>query len=304
MKVVKFVLKVVLWLVVIGVVALLALPLWFGPVGKTAANAVVPGIVKTDFSLSHLSLNPYTARFELGGLDLANPKGYSVKSAAKVGSLVFDAEPASLLTDVVHIEEITLKDVFVSVVSGGENDVLNFTQIQYNVAGGKDKYEAKQAQGEQKAPAAEAAEKPSKKVVIDRLEVAGLRLSLGFVEVPLPSLVLTDIGKESGGATLQEAWDQVMAAVMRSAGVLGDQLKLLGGMTGEGARQVLDAANRATKAIGDLTGSGVKAVGDAAGQATQAVGELTGDGVKAVGDGVKAVGDGAKKALDSIKGLW
>ena len=58
MKVVKFLLKAILWIVVIVIVALLALPLWFGPVVKGVANSVVPGIVKTDFHLAHLSLNP------------------------------------------------------------------------------------------------------------------------------------------------------------------------------------------------------------------------------------------------------
>ena len=142
MKFIKFLFKAILVIVVLVVVALLTLPLWFGPVAKGVANIAVPKVTLTDFNLAHLSLNPYTARFELGGLVLSNPQGYSEKIAAKVGELSFDAETLSLVTDVIHIEEITVKDVFVSYVDGGENNVNNFQQIQYNVAGGKEKYEA------------------------------------------------------------------------------------------------------------------------------------------------------------------
>ena len=58
MKAVKILLKVVVALVALVIIAILALPLWFGPVAKTSANSVVPGIVKTDFHMGHISLNP------------------------------------------------------------------------------------------------------------------------------------------------------------------------------------------------------------------------------------------------------
>ena len=106
MKAVKFLVKAVVVIVVLVVVAVLALPLWFGPVAKTAANAVVPGIVKTDFHMGHIALNPYSGRFELGDTQLANPEGYSEKFAVTLGDIVFDCESLSLATDVIHIEEI------------------------------------------------------------------------------------------------------------------------------------------------------------------------------------------------------
>ena len=153
MKAIKILVKAVVAIVALVVVALLLLPIWFGPVVKTAANAAVPGVVKTNFHMGHLHLNPYTARFELGDLQLSNPAGYPEKYAATLGELTFDAETLSLATDVIHIEEITIKDIFVSVVSGGENKVGNFKQIQYNVAGGKEKYEAAEAKKKQAADA-------------------------------------------------------------------------------------------------------------------------------------------------------
>jgi hypothetical protein len=58
MKAIKILLKVIVAIIALVVVALLALPLWFGPVVKTVANSAVPKVVKTDFQLGHLHLNP------------------------------------------------------------------------------------------------------------------------------------------------------------------------------------------------------------------------------------------------------
>ena len=326
MKAVKILLKVVVALVALVIIAVLALPLWFGPVAKTAANSVVPGIVKTDFHMGHISLNPYSGRFELGDTQLANPAGYSEKFAVTLGDIAFDCEPLSLATDVIHIEEIKVKDVFASVVT--KDGVMNFTQIQYNVAGGKEKYEAAQAKAEAEKPAEkkEEAEKPAKKIIIDKLEISGLKLQLGILPISLPSVTLTDIGRKSGGATFEEAWQQIVDGVLGAAGALGDQAKALLGSVGDVSKQATEAvgkaaaqateaaskaAESATKALGNVTGGATEtagkateAIGNVAGGATEAAGKAAESATKAASDAGKAVGDGAKKALDSLKSLW
>ena len=334
MKLIKILLKTVVCIVVLVLVALLALPLWFGPVVKTAANAAVPGIVKTDFRMGRLHLNPYTARFELGDMQLSNPQGYSEKYAVTLGDIIFDAETLSLATDVIHIEEITVKDVFVSVVSGGENKVGNFKQIQYNVAGGKEKYEQAQAEKEEKAkleelqaketaqekrepePQVAEEEKPSKKVIIDKLHISGLKVQLGFLPISIPATVdLADIGRKSGGATLMEAWQQIWEGILKAAGVGGEQLKALGNLTGDAAKQATEAANKAaaqateaankaaaqaTESVGKVTEGATKAVG----QATESVGKTASAVSDSATKATKAVGDTAGKALDAINKLW
>jgi len=313
MKVVRNALKVLLWILVVVLAAILALPLWLGPVVTTVSNAVVPDIVKTDFHLGHLSLNPYTARFELGDLQLANPAGYPEKYAATVGDIAFDVKTFSLLTDVIHIEEIKIRDIFVSYVSGGPEKINNFQQIQYNVAGGREAYEATQAKKEaeqaaipedvlasqeQVSSTSETSEKKtSRKFIIDRLEISGLMVQFGFVPIRLPGIVLTDIGLKTGGATIEELSQQVWSEILRQAGAVGDQLKALGAFSDGAAKKtqavLLDKTNRATSLVNSTFGT-------ATGAANGTVNAATG----AVNDSVKAVGAGAKKAVESIKGLW
>jgi len=289
MKAMRVAVKVLIWVVVVVVAAVLTLPMWMGPVVTTVANAVVPDIVKTDFRLEHVSLNPYTARFELGGLRLSNPTGYSERYAVTVGDVAFDAKTFSLLTDVIHIEEIKIKDIFVSYLNGGPEKINNFQQIQYNVAGGREAYEAAQAAKNETEPypgsPAEdlAVRKPAasagseKRFIIDRLEISGLMVQLGFLPIrqPMP-LVVTDIGLKTGGATVSEVFQQVWNEILRQAGVVGDQMKALG----------VEAVNKTSQRAGVIVNQ----------TTTQATG--------AVNDSVKAVEDGAKKAIESLKRLW
>ena len=330
MKAIKILFKTILWIVVILVIVLLALPLWFGPVGKTVANVATPKVTLTDFRLGHLYLNPYTARFELRDMQLSNPEGYSEKFAATLGDLTFDAEMLSLMTDVIHIEEITVKDVFVSVVNGGPNNVGNFKQIQYNVAGGKERYEAAEV-AKQEAKAAElekiqleemqnpkaaeeekakiaAEEKPAKKIIIDKLHISGLKIQLGIIPISVPvTIELADIGRKSGGATFEEAWQQIWAGILKATGAVGDQMKALGGLVGDGAARATESVGKAAAQATESAGKAVSAVGDAAGAATKSVGKatdaVTGAASKATESATKAV-EGATKALDSLKELW
>ena len=323
MKAIKILFKAIVCIVAIVVVALLALPLWFGPVVKTAANAAVPGVVKTDFHMGHLHLNPYTARFELGDMQLSNPQGYPEKYAVTLGDIIFDAETLSLATDVIHIEEITVKDVFVSVVSGGENEVLNFKQIQYNVAGGKEKYEAAEAEKAEKAkleelqvkemaqekrepePQVAEEEKPSKKVIIDKLHISGLKIQLGFLPISVPATIeLTDIGRKSGGATLAEAWQQIWEGILRSAGVAGEQLKALGNLTGDAAKQATEAASKAAAQASESLNKATEDATKSLNKATEGATKAASDATKAVGDTMNKATEGATKALDSLKKLW
>ena len=215
-------------------------------------------------------------------------------------------------------------------VSGGENKVDNFKQFQYNVAGGKEKYEAAQAAKEEKAkleelqaketsqekrepePQAAEEEKPSKKVIIDKLHISGLKVQLGILPISVPvTIELADIGRKTGGATLMEAWQQIWEGILKAAGVGGEQLKALGNLTGDAAKQATEAATKAaaqaTAAVGTATESATKAATQATesvGKAASAVTDSAANATKAAGDAVNKATEGATKALDSLKKLW
>ena len=335
-KLLKILGCIILGIVALALVLVLTLPLWLGPVVKPSANAIVPKLTKTSFNLGHLYLNPYTGRFELGDMQLGNPQGYSEQYAVTASNIVIDVAMSTLGDKYIHIEEVTVAGVFVSYQDGGEHGVDNFTQIQYNVAGGKEKYEAARAKAkaeQEKKDAADEAEAAelkaklekmsaeereqyeaeqaaeaaaAKKVVVDKLTISDIRLKYGMLTIPVPSITLKDLGKESDGLTAGELFEKIWEAVFNAALAVGDGVKALGGLLKDGAGALGDGAGKAMDAIG--AGKAVDAVGSGAGKAVDAVGSGAGKAVDAVGEGagkaVDAVGEGAGKAVDAIKGLF
>ena len=305
----------ILGVIVASIVALvlllvLTLPLWLGPVVKPIANAAVPGMTKTSFNLGHLSLNPYTGRFELGDMVLGNPAGYDEPTAVAVSNIVVDVAMTTACDKYVHIEEVTVDGVFVSLVKGGENNVDNMLQIQYNVAGGKEKYEEKQAKAkaeadakkaeESQAPEAdedEAAGEDGKKIVIDVLTLNNISVKYGMITIPVPSITLKDLGKDSDGLTAGELFEKIWEAILNAALAVGDGAKALGGLLKGGAGAIGDGVGKAAGVVGDGASKTIDAVGSGAGAAVEAVGD-------GAGKAVEAVGDGAGKAVDAIKGLF
>ena len=293
-KILKYIAYAVGAVVLLALLLVLTLPLWLGPVVKPAVGVVVPKITGTSFELGHLYLNPYTGRLEVGGLVLGNPPGYSEPVAVSLDSLVFDAAMTTLCDKYVHIEEVTVDGLFASYLDGGEHDVDNFTQIRYNVAGSKERFEEakrrselKEAEAEAVEEAEEAADEVSgRKFVIDRLTIKNVKVRYGLVTIPVPvDVVLTDIGKESGGATIPEICEQAWKAILKSAGAVGDGIKAVGAILGE---------------QGSRLGSGVSnAAGSVAEGAKNAAGSVT-EGAKKATDSVT---EGAKKAAENVKKL-
>ena len=294
-KALKIIGGIILGVVVLILLLVLTLPIWLGPVVKPIANAAVPQVTKTTFNLGHLSLNPYTGRFELGDMQLGNPEGYSEPRALEVSNIVVDVAMTTVGDKYVHVEEVIIDGVFVSLVKGGPNNVDNIEQIQYNVAGGKDKYEANKAKAEAEKKAKEKDAKPEeeksdddsgKKVVIDKLTLNNIRVKYGLITIPVPSITLKDLGKESDGATLAEIGDAIWTAIVNAALAVGDGAKALGGLLMSGAGAVGEGAASAASAVGEGAASAASAVGEGATKA------------------VEAVGEGAGKAVDAIKGLF
>ena len=323
----KKALKILLWtiagILALVLVLLLTIPLWLGSTITTVANKVAPAYTGTPFSLDGVSINPYTGKYRVTKLNLGNPQGYSVPTAFSVSNVYVDVEMSSLFSDTIHIREITINDTYVSYVSNeGTN---NFEWIGAHV---ESKIGAKE-----KPEEVEEEKKPGKKVVIDKLTIAGTWVKLKILpEMPIPTITLTDIGKEKGGATWSEVGNQLMEAVMKASSAVGKGLTsavdLLGdGLSGttnvlSGAANLLgDGASKAVDSIGGLLGGdkkddaakkpdGEKKDADAPKEGSGVIdaGKAAGKGVidagKAVGNGAieagKAIGNGAKDAVKKV----
>ena len=312
----KKALKILLWAIV-GILALvlvlvLTIPLWLGSTITTVANKVAPEYTGTSFSLDGVSINPYTGKYRITNLNLGNPEGYPVPTAFSVSNVLVDVEMTSLFTDTIHIREIRIDDPYASYVS--KDGTNNFEWIGSHV-------EAKSGPKEEPKEKVEEEKGPGKKVVIDKLTIAGTRVKLKILpEMPIPTITLNDIGKEKGGATWSDVGKELMDAIAKASSAIGEGLSATLGVLGDGAGTVLsgttnvlsgaasllgDGASKAVDGIGGLFGGDKK---DDAEKKKDDDSSKGGSGVidagKAVGNGAieagKAIGNGAKDAVKKV----
>lgn len=297
MKVIKFIFKAILWIVVLVVIALLALPLWIGPVVKGVANSVVPGITGTGFNLGEFGLNPYVGTLHVGDMQLANPTNFSEKNAVALDK--FDADLA--VTSLFGGKKICIESVDLDgLVVYTDPKMANFRQIAANAAGEPEEKSEAAKLAEENAPAEEPKAEEAKPVEeakegkglqIDRITIKNVTVKYGIVPFKIPmDIEITDIGRDSEeGASIQEVvklvWQKILAAGGAVGGTLGD--------LGKGA---LDVGKGALDIGAGAVGSALDAVG--AGD-TEGAKDALKDAQKEIKDAVKD--SGLKDAVKDVK---
>ena len=335
-------LKLVLWgavgLIALTVLLVATIPLWISPVATGVANKVVPALTGTEFQMERCYVNPWTGAVRINAVKLSNPEGFGESPAFSVTSISVDLALSELASNVLHIKDVTIVDPFASYYShNGVNNIDAILEHVEKTLGGKEPKE-KEEEKEEKA-------KSEMKIIIDHLKVSGTKVKLMENDVipPLPimTIELNDIGKESGGATFEDAWKAITDAFMKGMSSVGDGLGALGGLLGDGAKSLTNALGDGAKGLTETLGEGTKGVTDALGEGAKGVKDALGggaattsEGVKsaasataettksvasgavdatksaagAVGDGAKAaagaIGDGAKAATEGVKNLF
>ena len=299
-------LKCFLWccvaVLVAVVLAVATIPLWISPVSTGVANSVVPKITGTKFHIERFYVNPWTGAVRIKNVKLSNPEGYGESPAFSMTSLTLDLALTELFSNKLHVKELLIEDPFASYYS--HDGVNNIDAILANVnkeLGLKEEKEGKEEEKEEK-------EKSQMKVIIDHIRISGTKVKLMENDVipPLPIMTidLKDIGKESDGASFEEVWTALSDAFMKGMGSVGDGLGALGGLLGDGAKSLGGALSEGAKSVTGALGGAASAAGDGASTAAGATADTAKDVASGAADAAKsaagAVSDGAKAAADAV----
>lgn len=268
----KRLLKIVIGVVVVLVVLLVTLAMFAGHIVKGAVNTAGPKALGVPITLKNVSVNMLSGHFGLDELVIGNPEGFKTPAAIRVHKVTVDVKMASLFSRVLVIDRIYV---------GGPEITYEVGLKGSNIGAIQDKAASSTPVAEQPKPA----DKPAKKVQINdfliengKINVSTIGLAGHDTTVPLPTIHLTDIGKESDGATPQEVFAKVFGAIGSTA---------------------------SSTAVG--IGGGVEAIGKGAVDIGVAGGKDAANAGKTVGKGAvdagKAVGKNASKALESVGGL-
>lgn len=270
-RLLKFALWCVAGIFLFAVLLAVTLPLWISPVATSMAERVVPGYTGTPFRIDGFRMNPFSGTLRVNGVRLSNPEGFGDAAAFSLSNFSVEMVVGSLFSDTILVKEIVVEDAFASYYShDGRN---NFDVIMANFK----KATEPTAEG-RAAKDAEKKESSEKKVIIDRLRISGTKVKLMKSDLMppfiMPPLDLTDIGRKSGGVTLKEAWTQIANGVMKSFTEAGEGLGALGGILGDGFKNIRGTAENSTGGLGNTVNDTVNAVDDTARKATEGVKNL------------------------------
>ncbi|OJX79336.1 hypothetical protein [Magnetospirillum sp. 64-120] len=215
--------------IIFAVIALVAVGIGAGVAFLTSnLDSIVKKVIETagsdvagvKVSVGEVKISLSEGKASISGLSVANPSGFTTPNAFKLGAIAVALDTGSLTGNPIVIKDISVAAPEVTYEMGA-NGATNIDAIQKNVAA--------------KTGGGAAASKDSgdgKKLVIDRLGISKGNVTLATAipgvksSATLPDIVLTGIGKKSGGATAGEVAALVMDALTKSALKAGQSMGL------------------------------------------------------------------------------
>lgn len=246
-------------------VLLAVLMLSLGQIIKTGVNTAGPKLAGVPVHLDKAIVNPFTGLVQIKGLVIGNPEGFNTPSAMELNNFKLKIKMSSLFSKAIVIEQILIDAPQITFEKSLKSS--NLSTLQANLAPKETAASKTEA-----APAPEK-KKAAKKVIIEDFQLNGAKVNATFtalggkkMTLPLPSIHLKDIGKESQGASPAEVLSEVFGSITKSvenaaAAVMdaaGKALKDVGGAATDAAKGATDAAKGAVdsvkKGLGGLLG--------------------------------------------------
>ncbi|WP_169544626.1 AsmA family protein [Sneathiella aquimaris] len=235
----------------------------------TAVEEVGPDVTQTDVTLNEVDLDLTSGKGALRGLSVGNPKGFEEPNAFMLNEISVAVDLSGSNDKVIHIEEIlvTGPQITYELSETGNNlDVLQKNIDDYIKANSGAKDTSTDPGSEEDGP----------KLIIDKLVIKDGRVTVKApitmnqkIEGKLPTIQLTDIGKDSGGASPAEVAAQVADKITDSALSVVSDLGI--GKTLDGLKNSLSGA---TDAVSSGAGKAAEGAGKAVEGATGAVKSL------------------------------
>ncbi|QHI68291.1 DUF748 domain-containing protein [Tichowtungia aerotolerans] len=250
---------------IVIVVLLVGVMLFLGNIIKAGIETVGPKVAGVPMTVEKVRVNPLTGLVHVKALVIGNPEGFKTPSAMELGEFKLNISLASLMSDTVVINEILIDAPEITYEKSLKSS--NLAELQKNLT--------PEETGEPKEEIAEEPKKEkgsSKKVVIEDFQLNNAKVNVTItalggkkMTLPLPAIQMTDIGKDSGGASPAEVVsevfgsvrDAVTKAVAAGADIAGDAMKNVSGAAGETMKDVGGAATDAAKGATDAIKKGI-----------------------------------------------
>lgn len=211
---------------------------------KAAIERVGSDVTQTEVTVDEVEISLTSGEGTIRGLVIGHPEGFEER-IMRIGEARVVLDIGSLTSDTIVIKEISVTAPEVTVeVSGAGTNVSRLQETLAQAGGG--------------GSSSGGNPEDEKKLVIDRVTLADGRVDLKAagldrgVGANLPTITLTDIGKDSGGADPAEVAKVILAAVSAAAGqaaITSGVLQKLEGGVGEKAKGLLEKGAGGLKGV-------------------------------------------------------
>jgi hypothetical protein len=204
----------------LGLFVLLAIVLYFiggsllSKAAETGMETFVPKVTQTGLDIESLHLSPLTGSGTAKGFVLGNPEGFSSDFSIAFGSAHIDVDPMSVMGERILIEQIHIYQPKFNYER--KLTTSNIKEILKNVQAASGHSE----EGEE-VPETAPEEVPEsgirieiKELIIDEAQVSFSMAGANTVPLPMPKIVLRDIGTKEGGIAPDEMAFEVMSVVL------------------------------------------------------------------------------------------
>jgi len=245
---------------------------------KEAIQTYGSEATKAKVSLTGVDIDATSGKAALNGLVVGNPGGFKTPSAFELGGIAVQIDTSTLNKQTIVIKSVEIKGPKVTYELGGSGS--NVDAIKNNV----DQYAKKLGGGSSGGSSSSGGSE--KKIVIDKLTITGgeINVSAAFLGdkalgTKLPTITLTDIGKDKGGASPAEVIKQVIDKMTAGVGSAVSGLNL-----DDMAKQAEGAAKKALEGAAAAGAGAMKSVTEGAGSTGAAAsGVVEGAGKKLKG---------------------
>jgi uncharacterized protein involved in outer membrane biogenesis len=232
-------------IVLLSIIVVVVVGLYFvgGTIISKAAVAgvetFVPKMTKTSVEMESLHVSPLTGAGTIKGFSLGKPEGFKSGHSVAFDSVHLDVAPMSILGDRILIEKVHVYGPKFNyerkLTTSNIKEILANVQAAAGITGDE--------------PVEEETGEPIKieikELIIDEGEIA-MTVAGATVPVPLPRIVLTNIGTDEGGITPNEMALEVMSVVFNQ--VLGSVAKAPGAAV-EGVKNVNESISKGIKGL-------------------------------------------------------
>ncbi len=244
--------KMLLMLVAVLTVGVVGASYYFDTLIKRGVETV-GHLAQVEMRVAGISLRGIDGAL-VKGFSIGNPKGFSPGNAVSLDKISVTVDPGSLLAETIVIKEIAIDAPEITYEANMNGTNLGALGDAFASLGGN----------KESATQDDDTAKGGKKVIIEHLYVRGgkMNIAAGLAGqsmsqvVAFPDLHLTDIGKDSGGATLAQSINVVMGVVVQTAALVNaDALKnAVNGLTKDAQGTLKGLTGQAESAVESLQG--------------------------------------------------